>query len=177
MVGAVIGIDLGTSFFKIVVTSPEGEVLGISRVPVIVDRNPMSAAERDMSGVPVELPAAAFISLIRDGIHAALSKSGLQAGELQAISYSSQANTFLLLDHLSKALTPLISWSDERAEPDAACGTLWEHPLFFETNGTGVRSRLFAIAKIRWFQRCRPDIWKKTRYNDYFRLPHISADR
>ena len=109
-----LGIDLGTSYFKLGLFDRQGRMLGLGRVPV----ETTGAARR------CELPVERFWSALRAGLGQALSMAGAERSAVRAVSYSSQANTFLLLDSAGEPLTPLVVWSDLRAEPPDPAGDL-----------------------------------------------------
>lgn len=155
---AVLGIDLGTSFFKIGLVDEAGRFAGFSRLPVNPIKGPLDSGKR------FELPVADFIASIRQGITDCLLQSGLSAGDIGGISYSSQANSFVLLDEEDGTLTNLILWPDTRSGIDPAVQELWETPKFIKTTATGVRGNISAVNKIRWLQQHEPDIWRRTRH-------------
>jgi xylulokinase len=155
---AVLGIDLGTSFFKIGLVDAAGVFIGFSRITVVPVKGTLGSGHR------FELPVPDFIAGVRQGIADCLSKSGYSAADIDGISYASQANSFLLLDGEDKPLTNLILWPDTRRGMDPAVRELWKAPKFIETTATGVRGNISAVNKIRWLQEHRPDIWKRTRH-------------
>lgn len=154
---AVLGIDLGTSFFKFGLVDEAGRFAGFSRIPVNPIKGPLGSGQR------FELPVADFTGSVRQGIADCLSRSSLSAADIDGISYSSQANSFVLLDDKDEPLTNLILWPDTRSEVDPAVQELWADPRFIETTATGVRGKISAVNKVCWLQKHRPDIWKRTR--------------
>jgi xylulokinase len=146
-----LGLDLGTSYFKVGLFDAAGELRGLGRVATDVDT---PAPGR------VELPASAFWQRLRQ----ALDQACAQPGDVAGISYSSQANTFLLLDESGNELTPLIFWNDQRARPlepelEAFSRTPWHAQV------TGMREiapeRM--PAKCRWLARHKPRVWGRAR--------------
>lgn len=149
-----LGIDFGTSYFKVGLFDPEGTLKGLGRVPV-------------PSRVPApgrcELDVDAFWQTLRQGLDAALNQAEAKASQIVGLSYASQANTFLLLDRRDQPLTPLVVWTDDRGEPvedalvqfsnSAAFG---RHAGFLGIDGA------WAVAKWRWWQREHPHVWRGT---------------
>ena len=80
-----LGLDLGTSYFKVGLFSPDGALRGLGRVRVVTD-----------TPVPgyVELPVERFVYLLRSGLDEALRAAGAHASDITGVSYSSQASTF-----------------------------------------------------------------------------------
>jgi sugar (pentulose or hexulose) kinase len=157
-----LGIDLGTSYFKAGIFDESGRLHGLGRHPV--ERN----------GTVGELNIAVFWETIRLCIKEAVKNARITFGDIQALSYSSQANSFVLLDNSDTPLTPIIVWTDTRAaETPVALRELTEKCDFVAKTGLGIKPGLQSmIAKIDWFQKKHPRIWNKTgsilSVSDYF---------
>lgn len=150
----VLGIDLGTSYFKLGLFDREGTLCGLGRVPI----------EKDEGEGRCELPIARFWESLRCGLEQALEEADAMPSDIVALAYSSQANTFLLLDRNNEPLTPLILWPDVRVENiDPAVKALWKRDDFLATTGMGLEiDPGLAVAKIKWFQEQQPELWAKT---------------
>ena len=151
----VLGIDLGSSYFKLGLFDRRGILRGLGRVP--------AGGERE--GLACELPCDGFWSALRDGLGQALAQADAAPGDIQAVAYASQANSFCLLDEDDRPLTPLILWRDERAqEPDEAIARLWARDDFLPVTGLGIEVAVgFAVVTLAWLRRLRPDVWSRTR--------------
>ncbi len=150
--GLLLGIDLGTTFVKAALFDSRGRMLGLGRVP-------LNKHER---GNTCELSADAFWVTVASAVRDSLSTAGAYAFQVSALSYSSQANSFLLLDEAGDDLTPLILWPDRRAESlSGPQADLWLRDDFLETTGIGPGSVEFCPHKLEWFRRKEPAIWKK----------------
>ncbi|MDD5705917.1 MAG: FGGY-family carbohydrate kinase [Kiritimatiellae bacterium] len=149
-----LGIDLGTSYFKLGLFDRELRLRGLGRVPV----------SATVDGNRCELASEAFWLALRQGLTTALTEAKASAGEIVALSYSSQANSFLFLDKADRPLTPLIIWTDTRAgELPSELAELSSRPDFLETTGLGVGlSPQMATAKWRWLQHTQPGLWDAT---------------
>jgi len=145
-----LGIDLGTSYFKAGIFDESGRLKGLGRQYV----------HKVTDGTTCELPLDIFWKTIRNCFDEAIQMAGIQANDVKSISYSSQVNSFILLDKNDTPLTPLILWPDKRA-------TGMELPLgdtdeLMRRTGLGiVPNEQFTIAKLNWFRKQQPDIWKK----------------
>ena len=159
-----LGIDLGTSYFKVGLFDSAGTLQGLGRV----------AVEKD-SPAPgrSELPVPRFWSLLRRGLAEALAQAGAGAADIAAVSYSSQANSFVLLDPADAPLTPIVLWTDARAEPlHPELEEFSRREDFATTVGFAPWSGGFAVAKWRWWQENERATWAKARrlltIADYF---------
>jgi xylulokinase len=159
-----LGIDFGTSYFKVGLFEPTGTLRGLGRVAVVKDSSAPGRSE-----VPVER----FWQLLRAGLAEALTQAETDVSAIAGVSYSSQANTFLLLDRADQPLTPLVVWNDRRAEPlDPAVAAWGSAEAFRRTTGFSGLAPGFAPAKWRWFQRQDPATWgrmaRAMTLSDYF---------
>ena len=148
------GIDLGTSYFKAGVYDADGRLCGLGRV----------AVPKVVAGDRCELPVEEFWKALGGCLAGALSEAGIGAGHLDGISYSSQANSFLLMDADGEPLTPLILWPDKRAgEGCEPLSRLAARPDFLEKTGIGVTpDGEWMLAKLDWFQKNEPGVWART---------------
>jgi sugar (pentulose or hexulose) kinase len=150
----ILGIDLGTSYFKMGLFDYQGRLRGLGRVAVLTER------KRDCL---CQLQVVDFWKALRQGLQLALNQAGSEIGDIRAISYSSQANSFLLLDCRDQPLTPFILWPDQRVwEVDPRLQQLRQEEPFY-TTGLGIKiTEEFALPKILWIQKQQPEIWFKT---------------
>lgn len=160
----VLGVDLGTSYFKLGLFDIQGRLCGLGRVAVTKDTG---------DGTRAELPVDRFWRLLRKGLQQACDQANASCDCIKAVSYASQANTFILLDQAHRPLTPLILWCDERARNHPGVEQLFDKELFLEQTGLGVRcDHQFCAAKILWFQHHEAVLWSQTRHlltlSDYF---------
>ena len=151
-----LGIDLGTTYFKAGIYDEAGLLCGLGRKSV----------PKTVSDGHCELPVRDFWEAIEGCIAAALSDADISAGNIAAVSYSSQANSFILLDSYGVSLTPLILWPDSRAKDECeAVQALCRLPGFIEKTGLGIDlNEEFMVAKLAWFQKHEPEIWGRTAY-------------
>ena len=150
----VLGIDLGTSYFKLGVFDRSGELRGLTRVAVETNNG---------DGSLCELPIDRFWQLLNNGLADACKQANAGPKDIEAVGYSSQVNSFLLLDCDDKPLTPLILWPDSRVQnihPDI--GQLWQGDDFLQTTGLGLAvNPQFALSKLAWFRDNQSQLWAK----------------
>ncbi|MCX7018279.1 MAG: FGGY family carbohydrate kinase [bacterium] len=153
MTELLLGIDLGTSYFKVGLFDNTGKLRGLGRVAV--------EAEYPRPGW-CELPVTRFHDLLRGALGRALKEAEASPRQIRGVSYSSQANSFLLLDCHGAPLTPFILWPDTRAAIiDPQIHDLLARHDFLEHAGFKMETPELAIAKLRWLQCHRSDIWSK----------------
>lgn len=159
-----LGIDFGTSYFKVGLFDVDGEMRGLGRVAV---------GKQSPSPGRSELGIADFWRLLRLGLAEALAQAKASAQDIVGLSYSSQANSFVLLDCQNEPITQLIIWNDQRAYPlDRTVEGFGSSEQFQRTTGFAGLSVEFAPVKLRWFQDHEPGVWSRTAkvmtMSDYF---------
>lgn len=164
MAALLLGVDLGTSYFKVGLFDEAGSLKGLGRVPV-------------EAAVPApgraELAVDFFWERLKRALADALARAGARAEEIIGISYGSQANTFVLLDRNDAPLTPLVLWNDARAEPmKESFDCFAKTPEFGRRIGSVGFSGKRAVAKWHWFSEHEPAIWARAErlmtISDYF---------
>lgn len=152
-----LGIDLGTSFFKAGVFDETGKMHGLGRYPV---------KKNSSEGNICELDEMVFWETLHLCVNDAVKEAKISHKAIQALSYSSQANSFILLDERDTPLTSMILWSDERGEDEPAQSKeLVSRSNFQYKTGLGIPPGKHSIvAKVGWFQSQQPRVWKKVRH-------------
>ncbi len=154
--GFYLGIDLGTSYFKAGIFNEHGELIGLGRCFV----------EKQTDDEKIcELSIVDFWATLSKCISLAIEKSGINPNKISSASYSSQANSFVLLDETDNPLTPLILWPDKRAgQIPSALQSLTEKNNFLKKTGLGILPGSQSMAaKIIWIQKNKPDVWEKVK--------------
>lgn len=152
----VLGIDLGTSYFKVGLFDRQGQLCGLGRAAVLPETG---------DGSRYELSIEDFWQTLRKAINQACSQAKADPTDIVALSYACQANSFLLLDAADQPLTPLILWPDHRAEsvPESV-QQVWSRTDFLTTTGLGIDcSTEFCLVKLCWFQKQMPQLWKRVK--------------
>jgi len=134
-------IDLGTTLLKFAILDERGSMLALARV-----KPPIETPQPGR----MEMSVARFRETIRKGIAKLRDMIGLD--DIVAISFASQANSFVLLDADDAPLTPLILWPDDRGKPyEAALQRASAAPEFRRQTGIPSLGYQFAAAKLlRW---------------------------
>jgi xylulokinase len=146
-----LAIDLGTTLYKFAIFDREGNLRACCRIA--------PPLERPHPGY-LELPAQEFLAVIRQGIAQVLTEAGSRHGEVEALSFATQANSFVLLDADDRPLTPFILWPDSRAiATEQEIQQLCRLPRFSETTGLPLISHQFMVAKLKWLAEHQPTVW------------------
>jgi xylulokinase len=159
-----LGVDLGTSYFKVGVFDGSGRLRGLGRSATPVTRGP--------AGVH-EMPLPAFWQALQLALAEAMRQADVSPRAIGGVSYSSQANTLVLVDRAGEPLTPFVLWTDRRASPlEPELEAFGTTPEFLRTTGFSGLAPEFSGAKWRWFQREQPAVWARMErvltLSDYF---------
>lgn len=101
------GIDLGSSFFKVEVFDDALRCIGSASAPVVYSED----------NGRVEISVADCELALHDAILGAIQASGCKPVDITAIAFASQAQTFTIRTPEGKAARPFISWRDNRDVP------------------------------------------------------------
>lgn len=152
----VLGIDLGTSYFKFGLFDKKIKLKGFSKISL------QNAVEQGKN----ELSTEKFIHLIQEGIDKACQQAQASSLDIASIGYSSQANTFTLFDRRMKALTNFIIWNDNRGNDFVSLiKAIWQESEFLYTTGFGGSPNgQLMQSKIAQIQKKRSEVWNKTHF-------------
>ena len=149
----ILTIDLGTTYFKIALFDRDGQLCDSCRIAP-----PIDAAS---SGL-LELPADAFRNTLAEGIAKLRDRAENGLADVEAVTFATQTNSFVLLDAENRPLTPIILWPDLRAaELELEVQTRCEQLKFAATTGVPQFNAQFMAAKLLWLQRQAPDLWRR----------------
>jgi xylulokinase len=159
-------VDLGTTYFKIALFDRQGRLCDSRRIspPVRVEQPGR-----------MELPADAFREALIEGIGELRDCTPGGLADVEAVSFATQTNSFVLLDADNRPLTPIILWPDSRAaELETEVRRRCELQGFTATTGIPQLGGQFMAAKLLWMQRHAPETWQRTNrlalISDYFTL-------
>ena len=134
-----LGLDLGTSAFKAVLLSLQGEVLACGESPVITLAMAPSVAEQD----PSQWLAAAGAALAQLAKAADASEPQWR-GRVAAVGIAGQLPTLVVLGEQGAALGPAITWKDARADATAAAVIGARRRALYESTGMPLDGRYLA---------------------------------
>jgi xylulokinase len=139
--------DLGTTLYKVALFDDRGRLLALERA-----RPPIN----EPSPGRMEVRSGSFFHELSDATRRLKASAGDDWNELRAVSFATQANSFMLLGDQGFG-TPLILWPDERAFAFAdELATVLDLPDFRATTGMPRFSPQLALAKIFATRRADP---------------------
>lgn len=152
---AFIGIDIGTSSVKAVMTRHDGALLDSFSSSHAMHRPGPGAAEQDPMGWIARIDAA----LEQFAAHPA-------ATDVQAIGITSQVNTHVFCDGTLKPLFNALTWQDTRPAPDAEKQDAQiDQAAKIKALGAPIPiDASHALARMAWMERVQPQVWAKTAY-------------
>lgn len=164
--GRVLAIDLGTTLYKYALFERTGELGAILHVPPPI----VSPHAGYMESKPE-----AFLSTHADGIRQLIEQVGGSASDIEVVTFSTQANSFVLLDTANRPLTSIVHWPDRRAEAiEAEVVERGDVPGFTDITGIPKLNHLFMAAKLVWYAKNEPALWSQVArialISDYFTL-------
>lgn len=149
----ILGIDLGTSSVKVLITDGEGGILS-----------------RGSAGYPMRTPQPGWVEQAPDewwqatvlAVRQALSGLEDEPG-LSAIGLSGQMHGTVLLDSKAQLLGPAIIWPDQRSsrQVDEITALVGKERLIKITGSIAATG--FQAATLRWMQQNKEQVWAKTR--------------
>jgi sugar (pentulose or hexulose) kinase len=134
-----LGLDLGTTFAKAAVVTPDGRERSHGRASTPWRPVP-TGAEMDPR------------DLVRAAVDAARQALGQTEGRIAAVGVASMAETGALLDGSGEPVVPMIAWHDTRGGAEAEeLGVAIGPDSFSERTGIPM-SRLCTLSKYRWLR-------------------------
>jgi xylulokinase len=159
-----IGIDLGTSSVKVLLTDLEGNILA-----------------RHSKDYPTHQPIPGWFEqapkdwwkAVASSVDHIITDFG-ESLDIRSIGLSGQMHGTLLLDHKHQPLYPAIIWQDQRSSKHVEqINQLISRSRLISITGSPAATGFQAMT-IRWIQQNKPDLWKQTAYillpKDYLRL-------
>ena len=110
----------------------------------------------------MELPAAAMEEAIAGGIRELGNCPGGGLADVEAVTFATQTNSFVLLGEDGRPLTPVILWPDARgAELEVELQEQYAAAEAGAITGVPQLGCQFMVAKLLWLRRHRPEIWRR----------------
>lgn len=149
----ILAFDLGTTYFKAVLFDGQMQLLALARrsTPIL----PSANGYKEIDPGEFLTSAAELTATLRE-------KSPSGYARVAAVTISTQANSFLLLDGKDRPLTPIILWSDNRAR-NGPFFKGHELPGFQQTTGIATTDPAMALTKVDWLRRNQPDTYAAAR--------------
>jgi len=110
----------------------------------------------------MELPADAMEEAIAGGIRELGNRPGGGLADMEAVTFATQTNSFVLLGEDGRPLTPVILWPDARgADLEAELQGQYAAAEAGAITGVPQLNCQFMVAKLLWLRQHRPEIWRR----------------
>lgn len=143
-------VDFGTTGVRTLITGADGSIRGSGACEVLIQQSSDGRAEQSLD---------VFWEAFLTAWKAALSQSGVDSSQIQALGFSHQRCTFAFADRNGRPLTNLIVWMDHRGIP---CLEDWQRatPLssYYDIVGLPIYY-ISSLSKILWFKQYAPEIY------------------
>lgn len=146
------GIDIGTTGAKTAIFDLQGKMIASGYREYTCQYPHPNWVEQD-----AELLVAQAIESARE----AVSRSGIDAGEIGAIGLSTQRCCSIFVDGQGKLLRPMISWQDNRTEAEVAdMRAKISDQEYYQLTGTPMGTT-WILSKILWVRKNEPEVWSR----------------
>ena len=154
----VLGIDLGTTSLKGLVVDKQGQLVAQAQVSYETQHPQLGYSEQN---------PAVWTDAMEEVMEQLIRSFPNLASSLEAISFSGQMHSLVMLDHKGQVLHPAILWNDGRTHEECQIleHTLGERLIDISKN---VALPGFTLPKLLWVKRNLPEIWAQI---GYFLLP------
>jgi xylulokinase len=158
------GIDLGTSSVKVLISDERGAVYGVGQKGYPVDTPKMGYAEQDPE---------IWWQCTAESIREAIARAGVLTEQIEGIGFSGQMHGLVALDRDRQLVAPAIIWMDQRSavekdEIREAAGELLTEELLNQP-GAGMM-----VCSLLWLKKHQPDVYERIAYvmlpKDYIRF-------
>jgi xylulokinase len=148
-----IGIDIGTSGTKSLITSFQGRILATATVEYPVSTPRPGWSEQD--------PELWWQGAVRT-VHRLLGKTGVRGKDVAWIGLSGQMHGTVLLDRRDRVLRPAILWNDQRsaAECDEITRIIGAKRIIRLLSNPALVS--FTATRLLWVRHHEPDVYRRT---------------
>jgi gluconokinase len=160
----VIGIDAGTSSTKAIAVEPSGREVAAARVQHRLEEGPDGRLEQDPEQIAraVVESLVSVVGLLREGAGDDQRPGSRRdrRSDVAGICLGTQMQTLLAIDRHGRPITPLLTYADLRAAPQAERLAASERSASLYER-TGVPLHPFSpLAKLCWFREEQPDLWR-----------------
>jgi xylulokinase len=148
-----IGIDVGTTSIKGILMDHTGEPVAFSKQEYTLE-----SGEGDRCELDPEIYWIVTCRIIRDLLY----RSGTDPSLVTGVSFSSQGETLIPVDHMGRPLRKAIVWLDNRSSEEAVLiKDRFGGPKVMEITGQPEILPTWPATKILWISKNEPDVFQK----------------
>lgn len=146
-----LGIDLGTGSCKSVVVNEQAQVLGYGTSDYAAANTQQKWQEQD--------PEAMLAGMLRS-VNITISQAGVSPRACQGLSIGGALHSLLAVDHSGRPITGVITWADNRGNPQAQMirQTIQASSDLYQQTGCPTHG-MYPLYKILWLRQERPEIF------------------
>jgi len=160
----ILAIDLGTTAIKVLLFQSDGQVISNSTQEYKL----LTPTE-----LAVEVEVEKYWNAFKKGLAEVLTQANINSSKIKSIGISAQGETLILVDKEGKPLYNAVVWLDNRAQQEAEdLVKEFGNENTYHITGQVEIVPTWPAAKILWFKKHRPDIYRKVAkfllIEDYF---------
>ncbi|WP_299036385.1 gluconokinase [uncultured Pseudokineococcus sp.] len=144
----VLGVDLGTTATKVAAFTAAGDAVVESEAEYSLDEPEPGWAEQD---------PAAILAAAREAVRSAARQVRRRGGRVVGIGVSGAMHSLIAVGSDDEPLTPVVTWADRRATPQAERIRSGPGPEVHRRTGTPVHP-MSPLPKLAWFAEERPEV-------------------
>ncbi len=147
-----IGVDIGTTGAKGIIFDRDGNIVSSGYYEYTCAYPKPNWVEQDVDLI---------VGRSLDATAKAVSDSGINPGDVEAISFSAQRCCTIFIDDHDTLIRPMISWQDNRAVEEMEFIRQRISPENFYRITSMPLNTTWMVSKILWLKTKEPDNWKK----------------
>ncbi|HDK26486.1 MAG TPA: xylulokinase [Candidatus Atribacteria bacterium] len=160
----ILAIDLGTTAIKVLLFQSDGQVISNSTQEYKL----LTPTE-----LAVEVEVEKYWNAFKKGLAEVLTQANINSSKIKSIGISAQGETLILVDKEGKPLYNAVVWLDNRAQQEAEdLVKEFGNENTYHITGQVEIVPTWPAAKILWFKKHKPDIYRKVAkfllIEDYF---------
>jgi len=144
----VLGVDLGTTATKVAAFTTTGDVVVESEAEYPLEEPEPGWAEQD---------PAAILAAAREAVRSVARRVRERGGRVVGVGLSGAMHSLIAVDAADEPLTPVVTWADRRATPQAERIRSGPGPQVHRRTGTPVHP-MSPLTKLAWFAEERPEV-------------------
>ena len=150
-----LGIDIGATAAKVGIFTPEGGIVGLSRIPCAVESPHPGWAEVDAEN---------WLKAVVDGLASATTQAGISPQDIASVGLSNMIASVVPLDGEARPLRKAILFFDQRSVPQSSLiRQRVSEERIMEITGNRVVPGNTAATSMLWIKENEPDVYARTK--------------